>query len=702
MSRHRTAGGLAAESSRMARLRSTASIGSFRSNNGNAATNGGGANGSSSGYAAGVHGKKGVFVDADGRTHDQEYDPFARHAAESRKKSMSSRRKSAFGSAHGHSSINGNGNGQDDTGSETSRSDSDYSEGAVSGRYSAGMGQGLGPARKSIDSSRTGDREEEEIRRRLALERKRLEGLSGYNALAKRRSIISERSSAHHGNGYDLGSIRSEEADRFTVHSGISGGTSRRAQQMGYNPSPLSPTFSAGTGRARTDTISDGGEETPVKSTENTLMPPMSPPQPVSPGLSDRRGSTERIEKPYTQSGFSIKSKPAPLPDVAVAPKAKVEIKRDGSRKVTGFDAPRSPMPPPPLPTPPSIANRQLDVPASAMSGASRGSRGSSERDSREVVGGDDQSIYSTNTANPMTSAASARYRRERPAPRPREEIFPETPAQAKRREEKERRAAARAGPSLASGATSTVIRSSSGMHAPSAAQAYATSSHANAARNHSSLAIDTSLAASTRLLPEIQIVEDDDPRVGFPSSGGRSTRVQTVHDHVIRGPFSHALNAQGVAASGIRRESGAGAGIGLGSPTASRGGSRAGSPGPSISLSMAQAGASARKPSSINSPFSVGSASGTVEDRIGYLPSRWANGDKNLRMTEEEREMYRPKEWGGRNGELGGRPDEWQYVFSRYDLRGRSWSSRRGDSVIRARTPGSWQTKTLYMKQMR
>ena len=70
--------------------------------------------------------------------------------------------------------------------------------------------------------------------------------------------------------------------------------------------------------------------------------------------------------------------------------------------------------------------------------------------------------------------------------------------------------------------------------------------------------------------------------------------------------------------------------------------------------------------------------------------------------MTEEEREMYRPKEWGGRNGELGGRPDEWQYVFSRYDLRGRSWSSRRGDSVIRARTPGSWQTKTLYMKQMR
>jgi hypothetical protein len=213
--------------------------------------------------------------------------------------------------------------------------------------------------------------------------------------------------------------------------------------------------------------------------------------------------------------------------------------------------------------------------------------------------------------------------------------------------------------------ASSTIIRSSPDTVAPTAAQSYASSNH----RQHqSTLAIDTSLAASTRLLPEIQIVEDDDPRIVFPSSGGKSTRVQTVHDHVIRGPFSHALNAQGLGAaaaaagpsglgmgSGSGRNSPAGTGIGAGS----RAGSRAGSPGPSVPLNMA----SARKPSSINSPFSVGSGTGTVEDRIGYLPSRWANGDKQLRETEEAREMYRPKEWGGRKGELGGRQEEWQCV---------------------------------------
>lgn len=683
MSRHRTAGGLQGESSRMGRLRSTASIGSFRGN-------GGSSTGYTNGGAGG--GKKGVFIDADGRTHDQEYDPFAKHAAESRKKSMSSRRRSGFGSTHGH--INGNGNGQldGDTGSETSGSGSEVSEGAASGRYSAGtgMGQGLGPARKSIDSSRAGaaDREEEEIRRRLALERKRLEGLSGYNALAKRRSIISDRSAHAYASN--------EDADRQTVHSAYGasthgpyssgvGGYGRRG--TGYNPSPLSPTFSAasqGTGRARTNTTSDGGDETPVKSTENTLMPPMSPPQPPSPGLSAygipnmaRRGSADRTDKVHPSSASSTHIHPNPAynaksrlqpadstaldPAAVIAPKAKVEIKRDGSRKVTGFDAPRSPMPPPPVPPIPSVPNQQLDIPPSAKSAVSRGSRGSSDRDPREV--GDDQSIHSANTG---TGTAAARYRRERPAPRPREEIFPETPAQAKRREEKEKRAAARLGPTPAA-ASSTIIRSSSGLAAPSAAQAYASSSSAGglAARNHSQLAVDTSLAASTRLLPEIQIVEDDDPRVVFPSSGGRSTRVQTAHDHVIRGPFSHALNAQGLGASaggagGSRR--GSAAGVGVGSPTGSRQGSRAGSPGPSMSLNMQGAAGGSRKPSSVNSPFSVGS--GTVEDRIGYLPSRWASGDKQLRQTEEERDMYRPKEWGGRNGELGGRQDDWQYVY--------------------------------------
>jgi hypothetical protein len=63
--------------------------------------------------------------------------------------------------------------------------------------------------------------------------------------------------------------------------------------------------------------------------------------------------------------------------------------------------------------------------------------------------------------------------------------------------------------------------------------------------------------------------------------------------------------------------------------------------------------------------PFSGGAASGPSsileEGPGGYLPSRWASGDKQLRLTEDEKEMYRPREWGGKKGELGGRTEEWR-----------------------------------------
>jgi hypothetical protein len=44
-----------------------------------------------------------------------------------------------------------------------------------------------------------------------------------------------------------------------------------------------------------------------------------------------------------------------------------------------------------------------------------------------------------------------------------------------------------------------------------------------------------------------------------------------------------------------------------------------------------------------------------------GYLPSRWASGDRELRVTEDAKEKYRPREWGGKTGDLGGRSEEWR-----------------------------------------
>jgi hypothetical protein len=144
------------------------------------------------------------------------------------------------------------------------------------------------------------------------------------------------------------------------------------------------------------------------------------------------------------------------------------------------------------------------------------------------------------------------------------------------------------------------------------------------------SLGIDTVLSQSGRgrALPEIEIVEDDDPRIIFPENG-KSTRVQTKHDHVIKGPFSHALHAQ------------SGASIG--------GSGRRGSADMSI-RSLGAVGSATKAPSTI-----------IDEGQGGYLPSRWASGDKQLRVTEDEKEKYRPREWGGKTGDLGGRAEEWK-----------------------------------------
>jgi len=116
--------------------------------------------------------------------------------------------------------------------------------------------------------------------------------------------------------------------------------------------------------------------------------------------------------------------------------------------------------------------------------------------------------------------------------------------------------------------------------------------------------------------LPEIEILADDDPRVVIPADG-RSTRIQTKYtqaDHVIR-PF---------AASSI-----------LDRPS---------------SLRSGMAGSGTKAPSEI-----------LDEGHGGYVPTRWAKGDKLLRVTEDDKEKYRPKEWGGKTGDLAGKSEEWR-----------------------------------------
>lgn len=396
----------------------------------------------------------GIYVDAKGQVHDNEFDPFAGIDEMSRRKS---RRRSAFGQEKRRGSASSSPSGE---GSEEEQS------------------------RRSADQPKGEGRDEVEIRKRLEMERRRLDEVSGY-AAARRQSFVSERSS-----GRATPSIRSGDD---SVQLG--GGRSKSSQGY-YVRSPLSPTFGGPTSSSSyvttrnmptTIEVADGNEESPVNSMK-----------------------------------------------ISVGPDKKVTM--------TGFDASRPD-------TPSSI---QLRIPDSAR----------------------------------MTAAShTSSDRPGKPAERPREELFPETPAQMKKREERARQSA-----------SGVMTRGGS-------------------------LAVDTVLSTGGRgrILPEIEIVEDDDPRIVFPRHGP-FTRVQTTHDHVIRGPFGLALDAQGM---------------------------RQGSADHSI---RSMVGSTSKAPSTI-----------IEESGGGYLPSRWAGGDKELRKTEDDIEKYRPREWGGKKGELGGRPEEWK-----------------------------------------
>jgi hypothetical protein len=353
-----------------------------------------------------------------------------------------------------------------------------------------------------------GHREELEARRRRESEKKRFEEVSEH-AMMRRRSVLSQRS-AQSGKAPSLRSTEdgpmsanlSYHLERLNARSKSSQGSVHR--------SPLSPTFGHSPS-SPLPTVADS-DERPEKSTETTSMPP--PP----------------------------------------IPKAKVEFKPSGTVKVTGFDAPPSPMPAQPQSTPRS---NTLSAPSPArMSTSSHASR---------------------------TSSETGREGRTRPPERPREELFPETPAQQKKREEKERRQAR------------------SGYSGPS------NSGRLVAGGNRA-------VSSGSRVLPEIEILADDDPRVVIPAQGP-STRVQTKYtqaDHVIR-PFAN-----------------------LDRPSSLR--------------SVTLAGSGTKAPSEI-----------LDEGQGGYVPTRWAKGDKLLRVTEDEKEKYRPKEWGGRTGDLAGKPEEWR-----------------------------------------
>ncbi|WVF65882.1 hypothetical protein IAT40_000619 [Kwoniella sp. CBS 6097] len=449
-------------------------------------------------------GMGGVYIDSNGKLHDTEFDPFGHVSEMSRAKS---RRRSAFGSDRRK-------------GSDTSSTSDSGSE----------VADNQAMARRSTDTGRERDREEEEIRRRLEIERKRLDDVSGY-AAARRRSMMSERS------GRATPSIKSSDDGPTSIYSAATGlvpsavGRSR-SQQGHYIPSPLSPTFGTGHSPSIYSSATSRTAATP-----HELKSEGTPPE----------KTTENTSRPRHET------------------KSKIEVAKDGSKKITGFDAPVSPVPP----YTPTMGHSLVPPSVPDTGRMSVMSRGSSDMGRTESI------------------------RPPKPAERPREELFPETPAQIKRREERDRRVGG--------------VSSRNGVH-PRA----------------NDLAVDTVIASSGkgRILPEIEIVEDDDPRIVFPTEG-RSTRVQSKHDHVIRGPFSHALEAQGGYSE------------------------------------LAAAGAGGRRASSAKSLGGGSKPSTIIDEDGGYLPSRWASGDKNLRITENEREKYRPMEW--KHGEPGGKSDHWE-----------------------------------------
>lgn len=571
-SRSRTAGGLTAHSvladrkgkSRAAAglaLRSSPSMNSFK-----AVPN------SANSHASGNGGRSsvGIYVDADGKVHDTEFDPFAGVSEMSRKKS---RRRSAFGTDRRKGS-----------GSSSSGSSISGSEKSLGARDSS--------PRKSMD----GGGDEDEIRRRLELERRRLDEVSGL-AAARRKSMLSDRGSIRDGvgNGKTSPSIRSSDDGFSSAQSYLDRAGRSKSQQGYYVPSPLSPTFSAqnqlqarggqslratASSAALTSSasINDIIEESPQKTTERT------------------NGHTSIHRH---QSHQHIKEK------------TPVSVSVTGDKiKVTGFDAPVShPDPstgapnratsPRPADTPNGLSNHfeTLRIPASAAD--YRSSRGS------------------TDSARPP-----------KPAERPREDTFPETPAQIKKREERERERRYQ-GVRAGAGGLHRITSGTPGRH----------------------LGVDTQLSnsrsGSGRILPEIEIVEDDDPRIVFPDHG-KATRVQTKHgqaDHVIKGPFSMALQAQAGPSSSSA--------IGVGYP--GEGSGKRYSSDVYSTRSAGGMGAGSGKPASIAPSTIIDSGAG------GYLPSRWASGDRELRTTEDAKEKYRPREWGGKTGDLGGKPEEWK-----------------------------------------
>jgi len=436
----------------------------------------------------------GVYVDAEGRVHDTEFDPFAAVAEVTRNRS---RRRSAFGSERKR------GSDSDSTASEDSIDKS-----------------GAGPGSDGYPN------EDLNYQRRES-ERRQLEAVSSGQAMMRRRSVLSQRS----GEGRmtpSLPSLRSTDEQPMSAiqHYHLDRlSRSKPGQSYGSNHrSPLSPTF----GHSPSNFLPPvaDSDERPVKSTE------------------------------ITSTSSSKAMRPPPVP------KSKVEIKAGGTKKITGFDAPESPMPQQTQQTP-----RQTPRPGSHLV-LSPGRVSSSSRASR-------------------VSSETQTESRMRPAERPREETFPETPAQAKKREDRQRKQA-----NLGFNRAST---------------------------SRLPLDVRASSSAGARVLPEIEILADDDPRVVIPADGP-STRVQTKYtqaDHVIR-PF---------ASSSI-----------LDRPS---------------SLRSGMAGSGTKAPSEI-----------LDEGHGGYVPTRWAKGDKLLRVTEDEKEKYRPKEWGGKTGDLAGKPEEWRSVL--------------------------------------
>lgn len=395
----------------------------------------------------------GIYVDSSGKVHDTEFDPFAGVAELSRRKS---RRRSAFGQDRRR-------RGSGSSSSSGERSDA---------------------SRRSVQTPTGETKDEGEIRKRLEMERRRLDDVSGY-AAARRRSIVSERSS-----GRGTPSIRSAE------ESVQIGGRAKSSQDY-YVRSPLSPSF---------------GAQTSASSAATTRTLPTT------------------VE----------------IADGSPANSTKISIGPDKKVTITGFNAPRVQTP----------TTAQLKAPDTGRMSAT--SRTSSDRPPK-------------------------------PAERPREELFPDTPAQVKRREERSRR------------------MGQGGMN------------------RGASLAVDTVISTGDRgrgrILPEIEIVEDDDPRIVFPADGP-FTRLQSTHDHVIRGPFAFAMDA-----NGMRR-------------------------GSADHSARSMVGSTTKAPSTI-----------IEEGGGGYLPSRWAGGDHALRRTEDEKEKYRPTEWGGRKGDLAGRTEGWKWV---------------------------------------